>query len=353
MSDRATYSEIRRAMRRFHWEDSLQNFGLDVTLRDVEVGGECPWCHWKRQSFYLNVDKGVFKCHYCGRTGWAIDVIAEVLRCSTQDAINRVLEQRVSVYDNDPYETEEVELADEEEPPPAIAIPPEFYPLADNTSMTSRPYRKYALTRMTEEQMERYGVGYVHGDCKCPPEPNRDGILRPPHNRYRGRIIVPVMYTGRLVSFVARAIVEDSYLKVDTPPGNEQYSYLFNLERVWGQKRVVITEGVFDAMALDKHSVATFGKKVTDAQTVLLLNAGVRELVIAWDADAQKEIWEAYLRLSFRFDKVTAIELPKGEDPSSLGHDDMVELLQTAEPPPQPTIVGGDVLDKGYERLKI
>lgn len=335
----ASYAEIRRAMRRFHWEDFLQNAGLEVTQRGDEVGGECPWCHWKRQSFYLNVEKGVYKCHYCHESGWAIDVVRHVLRLPTAEAIQRVLEARASIYEEDPYEDDEVwleaEEAVEEEPPPSVDIPLPWFTLAGNDSFSARPYLKYARTRMTDEQIERYGVGYC------------------PSGRWADRIIVPVQYAGRLVTFVARAIYDDMTPKVDTPPGNEQYSYLFNLERVWGEKTVIITEGVFDALAVPEYSVATFGKKVTDAQVALLVAAGVKNLIIAWDADAQTEIYDTYLRLRYRFDTVRAIELPDGEDPASLGHDDMVEMLETAAEPEPPVTVGRDLLDNGYERLKV
>jgi len=333
----ASYAEIRRAIRRFQWEDFLQNAGLEVTQRGDEVGGECPWCHWKRQSFYLNVEKGVFKCHYCSESGWAIDVVRQVLRLPTSEAIQRVLDARASIYETDPYEDDEVFLDDEpeEEPPPSITLPTPWFKLAGNDSFSARPYRKYAMTRMTEGQMERYGVGYS------------------PSGRWADRIIVPVEYAGRIVTFVARAIYDDMTPKVDTPPGNEQYSYLFNLERVWGQKTVIITEGVFDALAVPEYSVATFGKKVTDEQVALLVTAGVKNLIIAWDADAQTEIYDTYLRLRYKFDKVQAIELPEGEDPSSLGHDDMVEMLETAAEPEPPIVTGGEVLDTGYERLKV
>lgn len=333
---RATYTEIRRAMRRFDWESFLQNAGIDVTQRDIEVGGECPYCHWKRQSFYLNTEKGVFKCHYCGEHGWGVQVVADVLRISTAEAIDRIIDLRASVYEDDPYEADEVELAEPEpEPPPVIEIPAEFHVLANNKSIVARPYMKYALTRMTEDQIERYGVGY----CAT--------------GRYAERIVVPVTYTGRLVTFVARAIRRDSWKKVDTPPDNEQYSYLFNLERVWGRKRIIITEGVFDALALDDQAVATFGKKVTDTQTILLLNAGCTELVIAWDADAQMDIWNAYLRLSQRFDRVVAIELPEGEDPASLGREEMLRLASEAVEPTEPVVAMREAFGADAEEVRV
>ncbi len=329
-TDRVTPGQLRRAFRHFDFQSFLENAGLDAKERNGEISSECPYCHHRRTSFYVKAGVGVFTCHYCQESGWGIKLIEYVARCTTSEAIERVMSSRVGIYDDADYEI--VEEDKEEEPPPTVELPPGFHLLADSHGETAKPYRAYALSRMTEKQMVEYKVGFTAIDY------------------YRGRIVVPVYYLGALVNWVARSI-RDSKKKVLTPPCNDQYSYLYNLEKVWGREQVVITEGVFDCLALDDMAVATFGKKVTDTQVNALVNAGVKELVLAWDSDAQKEIWDTYQRLRATFDRVTAVELPQGEDPSGVGRAGMVQYVKEARTPQPPEKVTGGVPELEKVRL--
>jgi DNA primase len=315
-ANRVTPGQLRRALKNFDFLSFLENAGLDAHERNGEISGECPWCHHRRTSFYVKVGVGVFKCHYCHESGWALKLIEKVARCTTMEAITRIMAQRASIYeDTHEYELVEEDEAELEELPPVIELPPGFHLLADSKGETARRYREYALGRMTEAQMVEYGVGFIATGY------------------YRGRIVVPIYYFGSLVNWVARAIKDDAPKKVLTPPGNAQYSYVFNLEKVWNHPSVVITEGVFDCLAMDDIAVATFGKTVTITQVNALVNAGVREIILCWDADAQADIWKTYNYLRMTFDSVKVVSLPAGEDPSSIGRAGMVSWLKEAQVP--------------------
>lgn len=330
MEKAVTTGALRRALRHFDFASFLENAGLDAHERNGEVSGECPWCHHHRTSFYVKAGVGVFKCHYCNESGWAIKLITYVARCTVQEAIDRIMAHRTSIYSEDDWELVEDE---EEEAPPVIELPEGFHLLADSHGETARRYREYALTRMSEAQIAEYGVGF----CAT--------------GRYRGRIVVPVYHLGSLVNWVARAIRPDAEKKVLTPPGNEQYSYVFNLEHVWGRPQVVITEGVFDCLAIPDMAVATFGKKVTDTQVIALANAGCSRVCLAWDSDAQEEIWKAYTRLKVAFDEVLTVALPPGEDPASVGHAGMVQLVKEAVVPSFRAVETGATVDPETVRI--
>lgn len=330
MEKAVTTGALRRALRHFDFASFLENAGLDAHERNGEVSGECPWCHHRRTSFYVKQGVGVFKCHYCGETGWAIKLITFVSRCTVQEAIDRIMAHRISIYSEDDWELVEDE---EEEAPPVIELPEGFHLLAESHGETARRYREYALTRMTEAQMSEYKVGF----CATGP--------------YRGRIVVPVYHLGSLVNWVARATRPDAEKKVLTPRGNDQYSYLFNLDHVWGREQIVITEGVFDCLALDDMAVATFGKKVTDTQVIGLANAGCSRVCLAWDSDAQAEIWAAYRRLKLAFNEVTTVQLPEGEDPATIGRSGMLQLVKEAVIPSFMVAESGATVDPESVRI--
>lgn len=319
-ASRVTPGQLRRALKHFDFASFLDNAGFEARERNGEVSSLCPWCRHHRTSFYVKAGVGVFKCHYCHESGWALKLLEKVAHITTLEAIDRIMANRVSIYADDEYTV--VEETEEEELPPVIELPQGFHLLADSRGETVKRYREYALGRMTEAQIVEYKVGFV-----------ATGL-------FRGRIVVPVYYFGHLVNWVARAI-QDSPKKVLTPRGNDQYSYVFNLEKVWGHRQVVITEGVFDCFTIADRAVATFGKKITDTQVNALVHAGVREVIFCLDADAQKEIWTNYQRLRVAFDSVKVIELPAGEDPGSIGPAGMVRWLKEAHIPTPPEKTSG------------
>lgn len=217
---------------------------------------------------------------------------------------------RYSAFEKDEDEDEEYT----EPEVTRIALPAEFRGLAEHSNaISATPYRKYLNKRRVDEVLIRkYQIGY----CAT--------------GYYAGRVIVPVYHLGKLVSFVARAISKHADSKILTPLGNEQGSYCFNLDNLWGKKEVLAVEGVFDVFAVPDYAVATFGKKISPMQVSLLKKSGVESVTFCYDEDALDELYaftEKYMLLL----KAKFILLPKGKDPSKLGHDRMMKLLPTAK----------------------
>lgn len=87
---------------------------------------------------------------------------------------------------------------------------------------------------------------------------------------------------------------------------------------------VILVEGIFDVIALtrklelyDNHRVvpvATFGKKISDAQTYKLQNKGVRSVIIAYDSDATDAINKTAVQLNEFFDVSIAKLSGNGKD---------------------------------------
>jgi DNA primase len=330
MTRRYNSAEIGRAARQFDYETFLLNAGVDCYERSEEIVGFCPFCHWKRTSFYVKVGEGVWICHYCDRRGGPVQLIADVLDTGYSEAIERIMEGYSGVWDDTEDDEEEEE---EEELAPIIELPDEFRALHGNKSVMAKKYRKYLYGRtVTDEMIRRYNIGYA--------TTGRDA----------GRVIVPVTYLGDLVTYVARSIRKDATRKVMTPPGNEQGRYLFNLDHIWGAEKVVVTEGVFDAMTLDDKAVATFGKKISAAQINALLHSGAKDVILCWDADADDENRAQYERMLATFNTVKTIDMPEDEDPNSLGRDEMEELLRTAKRPKLSLAVSRDVAVQ-YEKV--
>lgn len=107
---------------------------------------------------------------------------------------------------------------------------------------------------------------------------------------------------------------------------NEFVKLLYNYDAVIEDETdtVILCEGVFDVIALtrkldlyDNHRIAccaTFGKKISEAQTYKLQSKGVRTIVIGYDSDAMDAINTAAAYLSEYFDVYIAKIDSDGKD---------------------------------------
>ena len=106
------------------------------------------------------------------------------------------------------------------------------------------------------------------------------------HNMNR-RVIVPFTWKNEIIGYTARAIDPDIKPKYFT---NHEPNYVFNLDKQKSASAfVIVTEGPFDAMAVD--GIAILGNEISDEQ-VDIVNSLKREVIILpdWDEAGQKMI---------------------------------------------------------------
>lgn len=270
-----------------------------------EVRINCPFCNDVKWHLYINEQKRVFHCFRCEQSG----SIARLFRF---------------LADGEPIPTvPRPQFLSQDEDDADIVLPEGF---TTNFTMTQegRLAWEYLLSRnLTPTQIERYGIGYAMW------------------GKYRGRVIVPITHRGRVVSFVARAYVSGLTPKVLNPSAEEASPpshYLFNLDQALFYPKVVLVEGVFDALTTgivdgEYCAVATFGKQLTNRQLAQLCEAGFKEVVFAWDTrDAVPQILTFARALLPFFRSVRVAFLPGEEDPNSLGHERMAECVRQALP---------------------
>ena len=106
------------------------------------------------------------------------------------------------------------------------------------------------------------------------------------HNMNR-RVIVPFTWKGEIIGYTARAIDPEIKPKYFT---NHEPNYVFNIDKQKPASAfVIVTEGPFDAMAVD--GIAILGNEISDEQ-VDIVNSLKREVIILpdWDEAGQKMI---------------------------------------------------------------
>lgn len=315
MAKKVSARDIRRAVATFDFEDFLTGQGVDVSSGDNgEIRGSCPFCgSTARAPFCVNESTGAWLCHACPKRGGPVQLILEVLESDYPSALKRLVENFRVTVDEDEYDFDDEEFEEAESDINRVPLPEEFRLLSEKLdSVSAKPYLRYAKTRRLDiDLIKKYRIGFATT------------------GRYSSRLIVPVYHLGSVATFVARDITDQSDRKVDTPFGNDQGKICFNLDNIWGRKEVVVTEGVFDALVLPEMAVATFGKKISLEQVVLLKQSGVETLVFCYDEDALGEAYKFADKWSRAFD-VKLIELPPNRDPNKLGRETMLELLEEA-----------------------
>jgi DNA primase len=122
----------------------------------------------------------------------------------------------------------------------------------------------------------------------------------PTHDRFRGRIIFPLLQgSRRVVGFAGRTLgagegsTEPKYLNSPETPIFRKGHLLFGLLEAQGairsSRRAVLVEGYFDAVALHQAgtrvAVACGGTALTGHQVGLLQRAGCEELILLFDSD--------------------------------------------------------------------
>jgi hypothetical protein len=161
--------------------------------------------------------------------------------------------------------------------PGAPVLPPEYEPLSPlgHGGLSGTMY-EYARRRMTSAQVVQHGIGF----CASGP--------------YCGRLIVPATKDGVIAYFVARAVRcspgAPRYLNPSRGSlgvGKSQILFGLDQARADGLDDIVLTEGVFDALALGPRGVAILGKQLSDEQLIMLRS--VKRVGVMLDADAADE----------------------------------------------------------------
>lgn len=253
----------------------------------------CPFCLAATGSpdakfkLQLSPSKGVYYCYKCGVGGRAdLSWLGDL-----------------------------ADVEDENKPPVDLGPPAGFVTLEEaKDAISARPYRRYLEKRNLLQQALYVGAG------AC--------LDAGADSRFQGRIIIPhapdmtkvPKFSQSWRGFVARSIYDGVIPKYLYPTGMDRTNAL------WGgflpsTDKLVLVEGVFDALAIYPHGVAAFGKNVTDAQLEIFCAwGGGGDKYVCLDGDAWEECAIIASRLVLRdATQVHWCKLPPTLDPGVLG----------------------------------
>lgn len=269
--------------------------GLPLGVSGSEHRYKCPECPHRGEGpdtkgkLHINYEKGVLNCFRCGYRG-----SLNKLACKLGITVSRppaewgkavrkgFMSLAKSVVDDSYDNTLELE-----------------YPCKVDKIVPGMTSQKYLVDRgVTQEMIDYYQI--VQGT-----------------GRWGHRVFVPTLHEGDVVYWVARTIEPDINPKYMTPMDIDKRYYIYNFHSAQAFSSVVITEGVFDAIAVGANAVSLFGKTASKEQRDMLAAADFDSYVVCLDSDAHKEANNLMLWLDAQGKRVYHVRLPDGLDPAT------------------------------------
>ena len=265
----------------------------------------CPICNHKKPKLIVNIFTGQYNCWTCHPATKGKTPVSLFKKLGVEK--QRMIEMK-GYFKGDRTKIEDTETT-------RVFLPKEFISMTENDkSLEYRRATVYLKNRgINEYDVRKYNIGY----CK--------------EGRYRNRVIVPSYdKNGQVNYFIARSFEKEPYQKYDAPSVNKTEIIGLEYHINWTVP-IILCEGIFDAIAIKRNVVPLFGKSITKALMLKLVESQVKTVYLALDKDALKEALTYSEQLINLGKEVYLIEL-QGKDPSDLGFTSMTELLQKAKP---------------------
>jgi hypothetical protein len=256
----------------------------------------CPFCESKKYHLGYNIRKQHFHCWKCGgHTLWdtliAFGSDPKVVKEEFQtDRVIGKIKSSKNVF--------------------KVKIPHYFMPINDR-------HRKYLKKRKYDPDTIEM-LYKIRGTDHLAPQ------------NWRSRIIIPIYFQNKLVSFQGRAIVKKRIPKYMSLENNKAVmdlkNTLYGLDD-FSSDRVVVTEGVMDVWRLGPGAVCTYGTSITAQQTKLLLSFEQIFLLFDNEKKAQERADKIISTMSMFGKKVENISRMIKTDPGDLKEEEAEELM--------------------------
>lgn len=148
---------------------------------------------------------------------------------------------------------------------------------------------------------------------------------------FKHRIIIPIYWEGKQVSFQSRDITDKHRLRYITCPKERELIHhkhiLYGKQEVWGDTGICV-EGITDVWRFGVNAFATFGIEYTTRQIRVIANTFKRVFVV-FDDDPQAVVQADKLVQELLFRNVQAERITITGDPGGMKQDEANYLVKT------------------------
>ena len=286
----------------------IASYGIDILpdgRRDGQFKSLCPFHDDKKPSLKVNTAKNIFHCFACDAGGNVLEFVKEMDGCSLRQAAIRVAElsaispapdeahgkhtrrraQQVVKEQTNPENQVSEPVSDdadliqrpESESEAGVSEKPVNPPLSFELKnlVTDHPF----LTErgLNPDSVAEFGLGIASRGIM------KDRLVFPIHNK-----------DGELVAYCGRYLgneVPEEVPKYKQPPNFRKELELFNWHRVKAAGEgipLIIVESFFSVVnlhAIGKRCVSPMGRSLSDTQIELLIEGGIKEIILLFDGD--------------------------------------------------------------------
>lgn len=237
------------------------------------IGLNCPYCGDGDFHLGFNAKRNLFSCWRCGTKPFMKTMV--LLTGLNVKEINKEL----PAYYIKPEEEDETQIIR----PSTIEFPAGTMPLQTR-------HKRYLKSRGFDcEEVEKiWGLKGTLEDSDLP-----------------WRVIIPITFQGKMVSYTSRDITDKSKMKAITCENEKEVIHhkdiVFGFDQV-NSNTVIVTEGPFDAMKLGPGAVCTFGIKYSEEQIELL--GAFKNIFIVFDSKIDKNGNETEEQAQFQAERL-------------------------------------------------
>ena len=273
---------------------------------------KCPNCNHRKRKLSISTEKWAYKCWTCNFHGRNLKRMLEEIgyehlapqlitqsedELTEQDRAIDLLKRHLGMYS--------VEQT-------VLKLPEEFKNLVDYYNKDAMEY----LTNrgITEQDIIDYRIGYCD-----------NGL-------YSGRVIFPSFdESGELNMYVGRTY-SGSYMRYMNPIVKYN-QFIFNEFDVDWSNRIVVVEGIYDAIACGRNSIPLCGSLLsTRSKLFKKLVSATGDVIVCLDIDAEDKQQEIVDNLLEYRDNVFVVDLKAGDDPADAGRKKMMRILDKCKP---------------------
>jgi len=276
--------------------------GKNVSRGWVNIS--CPFCDDPSWHCGVNLKSNLFHCWICDEKGSVIKLIQRIEDCSWAEA-KRIFREFCDEFKIQNELPEHPRLKTRK----IITFPIVNLQGVHRVFLTQRGFlpnhiiKKYKIKAST-------GIG-----------------------KYRYRIIIPIFFNGKMVSFTARAIFDHQTPKYLNCPNNlslvDVHDIFYNVDSLKNKRKCVIVEGVTDVWRIGEGAIAMLGKNISEKQIFLLKEKKIEEILLLFDKDAEEKA-ESYAKQLASLFLVNIGILDKG-DPGELDDESVSKIKNWLE----------------------
>lgn len=217
----------------------------------------CPYHKDKTPSFGINLDKGIYHCFSCGRSGTVERLYKDLTGSSIYDVLGIKNDSfsKFSIKNN--YYTWEDELEKEEISKKKIFV-----------NYNPQDFIDFQESKECLEYIDKRGIPYdecIKAGFKYTKETKINTTL------FKERLCIPIMEEGVLTSIEGRRINKDTQSPKVLYPKNTSVNLLYDIDNLNFHEDVFACEGLMDLFVLRscnefENSTSIFGANITKRQ---------------------------------------------------------------------------------------